>query len=238
MSMSVIYFIRHGQASFGSDNYDQLSDTGRRQCKILGDFWADQGMTFDAAYCGDQQRQQDTARIVLDCLNGGASASDLIIDTDFNEYSSFHVMEALLPQMIDEDPSLADALEDIYKSNRAFQKVYEKAMMRWITGKYDQPGIDSWRAFHKRCQTAIDRVAQANTGSGKKVAVFTSGGPLSSVMNKALSLEDEVTLRITWQVVNSSVTACKYSDDRFFLWFFNGISHLEQYQKENLITYR
>ena len=236
--MSVIYFIRHGQASFGSENYDQLSDLGRRQCAVLGRFLADQGMVFDAAYCGNQQRQRDTAQIVLDCLNGGASSTDLTIDPDFNEYSSFHVLQALLPQMIEEDPSLADSLEDIYKSNRSFQLVYEKAMLRWITGKYDQPGIDSWRAFHQRCQGAIDRATAANIGSGKKIAVFTSGGPLSSVMNKALSLSDEVTLRITWQIVNSSVTACKYSDDRFFLWFFNGISHLEQYDQENLITYR
>lgn len=236
--MSVIYFIRHGQASFGSDNYDQLSDMGRKQCKILGEFLAEQDLRFDAVYCGNQQRQQDTASIVLDCLKGGAVTKDLVIEPDFNEYNSFVVLQALLPQMIEDEPSLADQLDDIYKSNRSFQKVYEKAMLRWITGNYDQPGIDSWRAFHDRTQAAIDRATAANPGAGRKIAVFTSGGPLSSVMNKALSLSDEVTLRITWQVVNSSVTACKYNDDRFFLWFFNSISHLEQHDEDNLITYR
>ena len=28
--MSTLYFIRHGQASFGKENYDELSDTGHR----------------------------------------------------------------------------------------------------------------------------------------------------------------------------------------------------------------
>ena len=33
--MAIIYLIRHGQASFGADDYDQLSDLGRRQCLRL-----------------------------------------------------------------------------------------------------------------------------------------------------------------------------------------------------------
>ena len=33
--MSEIYFIRHGQASFGEENYDRLSDLGVKQAKYL-----------------------------------------------------------------------------------------------------------------------------------------------------------------------------------------------------------
>ena len=29
--MGTLYLVRHGQASFGSDHYDQLSELGRRQ---------------------------------------------------------------------------------------------------------------------------------------------------------------------------------------------------------------
>ncbi|MCH1491392.1 MAG: histidine phosphatase family protein, partial [Luminiphilus sp.] len=32
--MASIYLIRHGQASFGSDNYDQLSPVGQRQADV------------------------------------------------------------------------------------------------------------------------------------------------------------------------------------------------------------
>ncbi|HCT4576619.1 TPA: histidine phosphatase family protein, partial [Pseudomonas aeruginosa] len=35
--MGSIYLIRHGQASFGADDYDVLSPTGIRQAEILGD---------------------------------------------------------------------------------------------------------------------------------------------------------------------------------------------------------
>ncbi|MEK9990253.1 MAG: histidine phosphatase family protein, partial [Halieaceae bacterium] len=32
--MASLYLIRHGQASFGSDNYDQLSPLGQRQADV------------------------------------------------------------------------------------------------------------------------------------------------------------------------------------------------------------
>lgn len=236
--MGVIYFIRHGQASFASDDYDRLSDLGRRQGEVLGRYLAETGQSFDAVYSGDMVRQMDTARIVLGRLGGGARADDLVVDPDLNEYSSFLVLKELLPEMIAEEPALERAVEGMYKDNRSFQKVYEKGMLRWVKTDRDVPGLGSWSGFHRRTQEAIRRIMAANQAPGRRVAVFTSGGPISSVMNLALGLDDEVTLRVTWQVVNSSVTACKFSGDRFFLWSFNSIAHLEQARDEALITYR
>ena len=37
--MTTIYFIRHGQASFGAESYDQLSPNGELQAKILGQYF-------------------------------------------------------------------------------------------------------------------------------------------------------------------------------------------------------
>ena len=34
--MATIYLVRHGQASFGKENYDQLSPRGWEQGRILG----------------------------------------------------------------------------------------------------------------------------------------------------------------------------------------------------------
>ena len=38
--MGSIYLIRHGQASFGAENYDVLSPLGYRQSEALGDYLA------------------------------------------------------------------------------------------------------------------------------------------------------------------------------------------------------
>ena len=63
--MATIYLIRHGQASFGTDNYDRLSDLGSRQAEVLGEYFRDHGIAFDAVYSGDLQRQRETARLAL-----------------------------------------------------------------------------------------------------------------------------------------------------------------------------
>ena len=47
--MGTLYLVRHGQASFGAADYDQLSELGRRQSVRLGEYFANKGLTFDAA---------------------------------------------------------------------------------------------------------------------------------------------------------------------------------------------
>lgn len=60
--MGSIYLIRHGQASFGADDYDVLSPTGIRQAEILGRHLAELGISFDRCLAGDLRRQQHTDR--------------------------------------------------------------------------------------------------------------------------------------------------------------------------------
>ena len=45
--MAELYLIRHAQASFGAENYDQLSDLGHQQSQSLGKALADQGVSPD-----------------------------------------------------------------------------------------------------------------------------------------------------------------------------------------------
>jgi broad specificity phosphatase PhoE len=59
--MSEVYFVRHGQASFGSDNYDQLSEKGHLQARLLGEYFASQQMQFDHILTGDMVRHRETA---------------------------------------------------------------------------------------------------------------------------------------------------------------------------------
>ena len=46
--MGTLYLVRHGQASFGAEDYDQLSELGRRQSVRLGQYLRDKGLGFDA----------------------------------------------------------------------------------------------------------------------------------------------------------------------------------------------
>ena len=59
--MGDLYLIRHAQASFGKPDYDELSELGFHQARLLADFFERTGRTFDALYCGEMKRHRDTA---------------------------------------------------------------------------------------------------------------------------------------------------------------------------------
>ena len=63
--MATIYLFRHGQASFGADDYDKLSPLGERQATVLGQYLRDHDIALDAAYSGDLLRQRETAQLAL-----------------------------------------------------------------------------------------------------------------------------------------------------------------------------
>lgn len=235
--MSEIYFIRHAQASFGGENYDRLSQLGFRQAQILGDHFARLGLLFDAIYTGAMERQIDTAKTVLSRLAGVGTGQDLRRRDAFNEYDSAAVLKSQIPLMIIEDPSISKILPRIYSDRKAFQQIFERAVMRWIAGRHDVSGTETWRAFIERIREGVVQLMEEN-GRKKRVAVYTSGGGISVVMQMALGLSDEKTIQLSWQVRNTAVSIFKYNREGIGLLSFNSVTHLEFHNDANLLTYR
>lgn len=232
--MSLLYLVRHGQASFGQADYARLSDLGQRQAQITGEHMRALGVHLDAAYCGTMSRQIDTANAVLSALE---KPVPMLTDPVFNEYDSGPIMEALLPAMAEEDPAVAKAVPTMFADRRSFQLLYEGAMLRWIAGRHDVGRAETWREFLARTDQAVERV-RAENGRGRTVAVFTSGGPISAFVRLALGLADETALRLTWVIKNASLTSLLFDRDRLTLSLFNCTAHLEQRREEGLVTYR
>ena len=80
--MATIYLIRHGQASFGAENYDQLSALGQRQADVTGEYFSRIGVKFDRMYSGDLSRQRETCERVV---AHQPESVEHIIDPRFNE---------------------------------------------------------------------------------------------------------------------------------------------------------
>mgnify|MGYP006178913905 CR=1 FL=1 len=94
--MGSIYLIRHGQASFGADDYDVLSPIGVRQAEVLGQHLLDLGVSFDRCVSGDLRRQQHTARAALEqYANAGLTPPTIEQDAAFNEFDADAVIRAL-----------------------------------------------------------------------------------------------------------------------------------------------
>jgi broad specificity phosphatase PhoE len=238
IGMSTLYLIRHGQASFGALDYDDLSARGRHQASLLGASFLKAGMRFDACWSGTLRRQQQTAGEVGERYR--EAGLDMPAPTEtraFNEYDYEAVLRALVPLIVKEDPAFIHDVDNMLAHRRGFQKVFGRVMARWASGRDRMDGLPTWLAFCERVNTGIREITNGG-GSGRCVAVFTSGGPIAAAVGNALDLDPEKAVGLSWQVVNASVTRFKFSPGRISLDTFNEYGHLEKPGNDRLVTYR
>lgn len=236
--MSTVYLIRHGQASFGSENYDRLSKTGHRQAALLGRHFAELQLSFDAVYAGNLKRHRDTAAPLYRNPTDGPAASPKPICLDlFNEYDSLAVWAHYLPILQRSDPTYGDDLENLTTDNRAFQRLFSAVMQAWVGAVQPPEGLPTWSGFVKRVRKGMRRIIQEQ-GRGKRVAVFTSSGPIIVIVQQALNLADADALKLSWQIMNGSITRIRYNDRQIALQVFNEVAYLERQKDISLLTYR
>ncbi len=235
--MSKLYLVRHAQASLGSDNYDRLSPTGIKQTQILANYLKELAVKFDAIYSGEMERQKDTARAVISTSYGTGEASELRIAREFNEYAAHSIIEYQVPEMLREDPTMAHALANLVTDGRSMRRVFERAILAWVSGRCRVPGVETWQEFVQRVRSGVTRV-MAENGPGKSIAVFTSGGAICASMQMALGLPNEQTILLALQTLNTGVSVFHHSEGRLSLLSFNSVAHLELCKDPELITYR
>jgi len=236
--MSTLYLIRHSQASFGKADYDCLSNLGQQQSKILADHFQNLELEFDTIYSGTLLRHEQTLSAYLDILATSKKEIPPVQKTDaFNEYDSENILKTLIPEMIRKEPAFEENVMTMLSDKRSFQKVYEKIMLQWVNSENPIKNLETWNTYSERVFSGFQAIMTAE-GAGKNVAVFTSGGPISVCIQKALCLSNKNTLQLTWQIMNTSVTRLIYSGNRLMLSGFNDVSHLELKKDRYLFTYR
>jgi broad specificity phosphatase PhoE len=235
--MSEIFLVRHGQASFRQENYDVLSHVGIAQAKLLAAQFLTMDLRFDALYSGPLERQKDTAVHFADeYRKQGIPVPDVSIIDDLTEYDTRTVIARYLPGIVENDPSLALDMEEMFADYASFRKIFERSVIAWVNDP-DCRGIESWRNFCARIAESLDGI-KTERGPGRKIVVFTSGGVIAASMKIVLGLGDERAMRLGWEIVNTSVTRFKYSNRGIGLVSFNSSAHLECAGNPELITYK
>lgn len=239
--MGRLLLVRHGQASFLEHDYDKLSNSGEAQARLLGDYWAQRGVTFGSVFSGPRVRQKDTARIVAERYrSAGIAFPKPVVMQEFDEYSADAVLEKSLPRLIECDDNIRELQRAFVASQggderrKSFQKMFEIIIGRWVEGKLAVPGVESWAEFCARVNRGIARIV-AGAGPGELSVVFSSGGPIAVGMQRALSLSPRDTLGTLWMSRNCSYSEFLFSKDRFTLSTFNAFPHLDD---PALLTYR
>ncbi len=237
-AMSTLYFIRHGQASFGKENYDELSPRGAAQSRLLAEHFERAGVRFDAVYRGGLARHEGTAGEYLAHERGkGRTVPPVNVLSALDEYDSKAILTALIPVMLEENPRMKEDVERLFTDRRSFQAVFETAMNMWCCGAYDRPGLETWSDYRAKVNGAIDAIMK-NDGRGKHVAVFTSGGPITIAAGRTLGLSDATIMGLRDQIVNTSVSRFRCTEERIMLASFNEYSHLELSGDRSMVTYR
>ncbi|MGE0131739.1 MAG: histidine phosphatase family protein [Blastocatellales bacterium] len=239
--MGYLILVRHGQSRTFEKESDQLSSLGEEQARTLGEFWLQQGVEFDEIYSGALTRQRRTAEIAGQCFtDAGLNWPEIQILPEFNEYDSNGILNKLLPALAENDAGfreLAEAFErnrQTPERNRYFQKMFEVLTSVWLGGEFEVEGVEPWQSFQARVRAATKRIISAE-GSGRRVAVFTSGGVIGLAVQNVLNAPERAALEINWRVRNCSLTEFTFSRDRLSLDSFNTIPHLDD---PALRTYR
>jgi len=239
--MSQIILVRHGQANFLGDDYDKLCANGEVQSGLLGQFWSQRGLVFEAVYSGPRTRQRETARLVGEAYrSAGIGFREPTVMNEFDEYQAEAVLRECLPQLLRDNPEIKEmrrAYElaiDHSDRRKTFQKLFEAVISKWVAGEIIAPGVESWNDFCLRVERGLARVIRDTPPSATAV-VFTSAGPIGAAMRRALHLSAEDALQMTWMSRNASFSEFLASGERFTLSTFNAHPHLDG---DGLLTYR
>lgn len=228
--MSTLHLIRHGQACFGTDDYDRLSKLGEQQVAYLRDHYLRTGQRLDAIYTGRLKRQRETATILA-----SPAVSDVKDQPGFDEYD---VHTLFLAHADLTGVPLSTLRGSGPPDARAFQRRLEEVGRQWVAGALDRPGIETWKAFKSRVAGGLEHVMR-ESGRSKDVAICTSAGAIGAAVGHILGLTDEASLRLSWTVFNASITRIRFDQTRCSLEVFNAVPHLEaQIDPRMLITYR
>jgi broad specificity phosphatase PhoE len=228
--MSVLFLVRHGQASFDGDDYDQLSARGVEQARRLGAHWAQLNLGFDHVYVGPRRRHRQTLdAVATEYRERGRPWPEPMELPELDEHCGQDVFTRSLPDLLKRDPAIREMKEKLRKDSdtaqRDYLRLFQKVTQMWVRRELSLPDLEAWHDFRTRIQRALAAMTEA-AGSKKKVAAFTSGGPVAAAMGVALSLDDEKTLELMWLVHNAAYTEFLFSRGRFSLLTFNAVPHL------------
>jgi broad specificity phosphatase PhoE len=230
--LSYVYLIRHGQAGT-RENYDQLSDIGVEQARLLGEHLAAEGIRFDAAFHGGMRRQLETAREVIDAYaRTGLFFPEPAHDPGWREFDLDEVYRGIAPMLCAEDADFARDYAVLMEQVRASRgegtaEVHRRwspcdiqIVEAWIRGRFAYDG-ESWDGFRERVASAV---LPANHEGN--IIVFTSATPTAVWAGRGLELADERVLRIAGVLYNASITVLRVRGEQVRLFSMNGIPHL------------
>ena len=221
--MGTLYLVRHGQASFGADDYDVLSALGYQQALRLGQYFKYKGMTFDAAFTGTLRRQTKTFEGIAEGMGLPMTATEL---PGLNEYDSEAVIGAIHPHKLEKPTS-----PEMYRSHF---RLLKDGLAQWMAGVVSPHGMPSYTDFVAGITGTLDHIRKNFEGN---VLLVSSGGPISTAVGHVLGTSPEATIELNLRIRNASVTEFAFTPKRHMLVTYNTLPHLDAPEHAAWVTY-
>ncbi len=251
--MATLYLVRHGQASFGADDYDQLSDLGRRQSLCLGQYLRERhgdALRFDTVLTGTLRRQVGTWQGIAEgggfevgpsragppeaasAPSGGSadmpvrSVGGHILWPGLNEYDSHAVIHAIHP-----DPLPRPDTPELYRQHF---RLLRQGLAAWMDGRVQPAGMLSYADFRAGVVGALDHVRQHCQGD---VLIVSSGGPIATAVAHILQAPAATSIELNLRIRNTAVTEFQFNPKRHQLLTYNTLPHLDGPAYRDWVTY-
>lgn len=233
--MAVVYLIRHGQASFGKEDYDVLSPLGETQARVLGGILQDRIDAAPLIVSGTMKRHIQTMDLTGLSADPGV---ETLQSSDWNEYDHQEILGKLDSQLATATGT-REALQKTSNPKTEFARFFSRATARWQSGEFDKDYSETWQDFKARVDRGMRSVLeQMQQNRQKNAYVFTSGGPISAIAQHLLGLADDQLLSINWTLANCGLSKIVSSQSRTFLSTLNDHSHFDYPDTQKLITYK
>lgn len=228
--MSDIIVVRHGQASFYSSDYDQLSDLGKQQISQLADQLISTDSKPTKIIVGDLNRQIQSAKILQEKL--GLTDGDLSIDHRLREHKAPQIVTDFLPKYKASHPWIAYN-HDLYLTDRKkylslYLEVYDFIAHEWASGAINSP-LQSWADYVTSVRKGLKSIYQEHQHD--RLLVVTSTGPAAIALGDLHDLSPAKAMRLACQIRNASATYIDRTRQGLALRHFNDVSHLDINQR-------
>ena len=221
--MGQIYLVRHGQASFGSQDYDQLSPLGEQQARWLGAYFAERGIRFERVVSGTQRRHRQSVQ----CIHEGMAADQLIeFDAGLNEFDFSELYQAAGGDRIVADGDLA-------QQRRAFFSRLKSVLHLWVQDQLPGKVTESWVQFRQRVRDALQALQATAQGP---LLIVSSGGPMGALVQQILGAPDQAAIELNLQIHNTGFCQLHFNEETLRLGSFNAIPHLDRPDRFHAIT--
>ena len=221
--MGLLTLVRHGQASFGAADYDQLSPLGERQCAALGSYLAERGRHFEAVCTGTLRRHAQSLEALASRLPGLPERERIAA---LDEYDAEALVRAVAP-------AGAPPVQRADGDRREHFRLLRDGLARWMRGELQPAGMPSWADFRAGVAGTLEALRARYRGD---VLVVSSGGPIATAVAHVLDAPPSAVVALNLQLRNSAVCELTSTASRYMLVSFNALPHLDHPERAGWVS--